>query len=95
MTNCNCPMCRLRLIQTGRVIAYRDDAGQHFTFSICQRCSVRLTRLPISAQQKQLAAAVSAIAAHPERYSLRTFDSAAAAKLYAVLEAERLSGNQL
>jgi hypothetical protein len=90
----SCPMCRLSLNQTGRLIAFRDDAGQHFAFAICQRCSGRLARLPVRVQQQQLNAAVGAIAAHPERYSVRSFDSADAAKLFAVLEAERLSGKQ-
>jgi hypothetical protein len=91
--NHSCPMCRLRLIQTGRLIAFRDDAGQHFAFAICQRCSGRLARLPVRIQHQQLNAAVSAIAAHPERYLVRFFDSAVEARLFVALEAENLRTN--
>jgi hypothetical protein len=76
--------------QVGRLIAYRDDAGQHFSFALCGRCSSRLARLPTRIQQQQLNAAVSAIAAHPGRYRVRCFDSAVEARLYVALEAENL-----
>jgi len=90
-TTTTCPLCRLPMAQTGRLVAYRDDVGQHFAFAVCRRCSGRLERLPIPTQQKQLNIAVSALAAHPERYSIEFFASAAEAKLYVTLEAERLA----
>lgn len=72
-------------------MAYRDDAEQHFVFAICPNCSHSLARLPVTTQQKRLAAAVRTIAGRPEPYRLHFFNSAAEAKLYAVLEADRLA----
>lgn len=94
-TTTNCPTCRLRLNRIGRLVAYRDDAGQHFAFALCERCSSRLTRIPVPTQQKLLNAAVGAIAAHPERYFVRYFISAIEAKLYVSLEAESLARGQV
>ena len=72
-------------------MAYRDDAEQHFVFAICPNCSHSLARLPVTTQQKRLAAAVRTIAGRPELYRLSFFNSAVEAKLYAALEAERLA----
>jgi len=86
-----CPICRLKLGGIGRLIAYRDDAGQHFVFACCPRCSASLSKLPIPTQQKRLEGALRTLAAHPERYFLRFFADADEAKLYVTLEAERLA----
>lgn len=85
-----CPLCRLALLQMGSLIAYRDDAGQYFTFGICHRCDGRLERLPIRAQQRSLEAAVNTIADHPERYQVLFFPDRFSALAFVKLEAERL-----
>ena len=76
--------------QVGRLIAFKDFAGEAFAFAICPRCHARLERLPMRVQQTQLSAAVGILARHPERYELRHFDSVEAAHLFVALEAERL-----
>lgn len=75
----------------GRLVAATDDAGQVFTFAVCARCALRLDRLPVHIQRRQMFAAFRQISRHPERYpDLRQFPSRAAAHLFVVLEAEGL-----
>ncbi len=81
-----CPLCRLPMAQTGRLVAFRDHLGQSFTFTICPRCSGRLDRLPVRQQGRQMDVAISNLAKHPERYQMKAFDSWDAAYLYIQLE---------
>ena len=85
-----CPLCRLPSSQIGRLVAFCDHAGQAFAFTICQRCSVRLDRLPGRQQGRQMDIAIANLAAHPERYKFRAFDSEIEARLFVNLESERL-----
>ena len=83
-------MCRGRLVTIGRLVAYRDDAGQHFTFALCDRCLVRLRRLPRPVAQRQENAAIGMVARCPEKYLVHYFSTAAEAHLYIALEAENM-----
>lgn len=85
-----CPLCRLPMNQVGRVVAFCDDAGQHFSFNICSQCTGRLDRLPKRQQYRQIHIAVGNIARHPERYEVIFFPDRFSASAYVVLEAERL-----
>lgn len=87
-----CPLCKFKMRHIGRLTTATDEAGQHFVFATCRNCLVRLERLPLNLQRKQLNLAVEALARHPERYpSPLFFESGEAASLYCRLEAERLS----
>ena len=83
-----CPHCRCYMKQVGRYVQAQDEAGQNFVFAVCACCSVRLTRLPLPQQIRAHDRAARLLAAHPERYWLRTFDTEVEARLYATLEAE-------
>lgn len=85
-----CPRCRLPLAKSGRLIAFRDDAGQHFVFEICGRCADRLDRLPLETQRRRLEDALYELATHPGRYRLWSFADAHEAHAFCVLEADRL-----
>ena len=76
--------------QLGRLVAFKDLAGKCFVFEVCERCSDRLDRLPVTIQKRQLNAAVSQLERHPSRYRLREFPDEHSAHLYVHLEAERL-----
>lgn len=89
--NHQCPMCQRALTKIGRLIAYRDDVGQHFSFAICDRCLIRLTRLPRRVAQRQENAALGLLARNPDRYQVQLHDSAVEAHLFISLEVERLS----
>lgn len=78
--------------EVGRLVAFRDQAQQSFVFEICSRCSGRLDRLPVVVQTRQLEAAVSSLARHPERYRIKYFPDDVMAKLFVQLEAARLRG---
>lgn len=87
-----CPMCRLSMRDAGRLVAFRDDAGQSFSFAICPRCAGRLDRLPMPVQSKQLAAAINQLIKHPERYAVKQHPDEGAARLYVAVEAAHLRG---
>lgn len=87
-----CPLCRLPMAQAGRLIAATDTLGQDFSFSICVRCTLRMERLPVRLQVRQMDVAVSNLERHPERYEIRFFESNDAAKLFVRLEADSLKG---
>lgn len=72
----------------GLYVSARDEAGVHFVFSVCKRCSGRLKRLPDKVQNRQLAAAIGQLEKHPERYDYKTFHGRAEAAIYARLVAE-------
>ena len=76
------------MAHVGRLVAFRDDAGQCFTFAVCDRCTARLYRLPLRLQGRQMDVAISNLERHPERYEIRFFDTEEAARLYARLKAD-------
>ena len=90
MTTSNpaCPLCRLPLGVPGRWISAFDTAGQDFVFVVCCRCAVRLGRLPLAVQRKQMAIAIQRLADRPERHPYRLMSSAAEADMLTVLLAE-------
>lgn len=77
---------------TGRLVAFRDDAGVNFSFSICVRCAGRSNRLPRSVQAKQLDAAINQLIRHPERYAIKRHANETEARLYVRVEAAHLRG---
>lgn len=85
-----CPKCRLSLALSGRLIAFRDEAGQHFVFEICARCADRLDRLPQETQRRRLDDALFELASHPDRYRLWSFADMHGAHAFCALEADRL-----
>ena len=88
----HCPLCRLPLAHVGQITAGLDDAGQNFTFPICWHCALRLGRLPVSIQSKQLRIAINRLADYPARFGVMYHSDKWAAKLYVALEAERIAG---
>lgn len=80
------------MVESGRLVAFKDDAGQSFSFAVCSHCTGRLDRLPIHLQGRQLDSAIRNLERHPERYEIRYFKSLDAAKLFVKLEASRLRG---
>lgn len=74
-----------------QITAWRDDAGQYFSFPICWHCALRLGRLPVNVQAKQLRIAVNRLSDDPARYSVVFHADEWAAKLFVALEAERIS----
>lgn len=88
-----CPLCRMALQHIGRLIAFTDQAGNHFAFAVCAPCSSRLDRLPINVQKRQLEAAVFQLSRHPERYHYRQFPDRDSAYLFVTLEAARVRGD--
>lgn len=87
-----CPLCRLRLSPVGRVVSFQDTAGQWFTFEVCLTCTLRLERLPIRLQLRQLDAAVGNLWRHPERYELTPHANETEAVLATKLRAAQLRG---
>lgn len=85
-----CPKCRRPLAQSGRLIAFRDEAGQHFVYEICERCAGRLDPLPQETQRRHLEDALYELVLHPGRYRLWSFADAHEAHAFCVLEADRL-----
>lgn len=85
-----CPLCNLPMQRIGRLVEQRDPQGFYFVFALCQPCRTRLDRLPATLQKKQHSIAIARLARHPERHDYRSFASCAEARLYRVLEAERL-----
>lgn len=78
------------MLQAGRLVAFKDDAGQSFSFAVCPRCTGRLDRLPVRLQSRQLDSAIRNLERHPERYWFKTFPDEFSARTYVHLEAERL-----
>ena len=74
----------------GRLVEYHDPHG-YFVFPICLPCCIRLERLPPRLQEKQHHLAVARLARHPEQHEYRGFATCAEARIFRVLEAERLS----
>ena len=66
----HCPLCKLPLHTVGQITAGRDDAGQYFSFPICWHCALRLGRLPVNVQAKQLRIAVNRLADDPARFGV-------------------------
>ena len=80
------------MAQAGRIVAATDTVGQDFAFSICVPCTLRMERLPVLLQSRQMDVAISNLERHPERYEIRFFESEEAAKLFVRLEADSLRG---
>ena len=78
------------MARPGRLVSFTDDVGQSFSFAICPRCSVRLDRLPVRQQGRQMDIAIANLANHPERYQFRAFGSEIEARLFVKLESEGL-----
>lgn len=76
--------------QKGKIAAFEDVLGQAFGFAICAPCRVRLDRLPLRLQGRQLDVAIRNLEKHPDRYEIQCFESMTAARLFVALEAERL-----
>lgn len=72
------------------MVAFCDDAGQHFAFNVCSRCTGRLDRLPKRQQYRQIDIAVGNIAQHLERYEVLFFPDRFSASAFVALEAERM-----
>ena len=86
----------LPLLLTGTVTANRfvtATVGQNFAFPVCVQCTLRMERLPVRLQGRQMDIAVSNLERHPERYEIHFFESGEAARLYVRLEDECLSAN--
>lgn len=89
----SCPLCKLqRAKPAGRLVAFRDHAGQAFVLELCVPCSLRLERLPGRLQCRQLDIAVSNLERHPERYIIKHFPDEHSAHLFVSLESARLRG---
>lgn len=78
--------------EAGRLVAFKDDAGVSWSFSICPRCAGRLDRLPLQVQSKQLDAAINQLIRHPERYAVKQHATDIEARLYVSVEAAHLRG---
>lgn len=76
----------------GRCVSFKDAAGQWFTFDICLACTLRLDRLPMRLQLRQLDAAVGNLWRHPERYDLTPHAGETEAVLATKLRAAHLRG---
>lgn len=87
-----CPLCRLPARQTGRCVAFRDEAGRWYSFDVCLACTLRLNRLPGTLQRRQLDAAVGELWRHPDRYDICPHDSEVEAVLATKLRAAHLRG---
>lgn len=85
-----CPLCRLPMGVVGRLVAATDTVGQNFAFPVCVQCTLRMERLPVRLQGRQMDIAVSNLERHPERYEIHFFESGEAARLYVRLEADSL-----
>lgn len=77
--------------RSGRLVAGNDDDDHHFVFAICDRCTLRLDRLPVKLQRRQLQVAVANLARDPDRYLLWCFENEVQARLFCRMEADRLS----
>jgi len=78
--------------RVGRCVSFRDEAGQWFSFDICLHCTLRLDRLPIRLQLRQLDVAVSNLCRQPQRYDVATHDNELEAELVVKLRAAKLRG---
>lgn len=87
-----CPQCRLPMQIIGRLLTFRDDSRENFSFAICSHCAGRLDRLPLSVQAKQLDAAINQLIKHPERYTVKRHADETEARLYVAVEAAHLRG---
>lgn len=92
MNSAICPLCQLALSAVGRVVAFRDDAKNWFSFDVCHRCTARLDRLPMRLQIRLLDAAIGNLWRRPDRYEVTPHASEIEAKMATNLRAAHLRG---